>query len=222
MWSISFIRYSPQTAGSEITSQLVECYRDVFSDEPWNEWLKCPACQKYWGKKDREVLAKNKFEHCQTALVDYWPKEQVVSDIFHEITPTSSCWLAMTNNQVIGFCWGYPISCAELEKKLGVTFCAKIELEKNTRVAYQNELGVITAHRNSKIAKILVAKRLDDFLAQSLKFGIVRVRQYPAPSKTFLWYTQKLGYEIIAAYPNDDGRVILGRQLAGLDNFLTL
>jgi hypothetical protein len=59
-------------------------------------------------------------------------------------------------------------------------------------------------------------KRLSDFLDQGLKVGVVRTREAPEPSVTFLWFPQKLGYHIIAKYPEEDGRVILARKLPDL------
>lgn len=223
MENISLIRYSPNNGDHWLTAQLVECYRDVFADRPWNEWLKCPKCQKYWGTKDKDLLVSIKFQHCDTPLVDFWPREQVISDLYHEIAPESSCWLAMNNKTVVGFCWGYPITIPELESKLGISFNTKFEcnLESTELIAYQDEVGVLPAYRGNKIAKTMVARRLQDFTAQNLRIGIVRTRQGPEPSETFLWYTKKLGYKILANYPGDDGRVILGRQLPGLEKLLT-
>lgn len=220
MKSVSLVRYSPHNSDHPRTAQLVECYRDVFADGPWHEWLKCPQCQKYWGTKDRGLLVSYKFRHCDTPLVDFWPREQVVSDLYHEITPEASCWLAMDNDRVVGFCWGYPITINDLETKLGVPFSSKLGCESSNPIAYQDEVGVLSAYRGRKIAKAMVACRLDDFLAQGLQVGIVRTRQSPEPSETFLWYTRKLRYEILAAYPGDDGRVVLGRELNGLKDLL--
>ncbi len=146
-------------------------------------------------------------------LVDFWSRQQVACDLQHEIKPEASCWLAMACNKVIGFCWGYPITIATLEAKLGVTFGAEIEYKGTTLVAYQDEVGVLSAYRGNKVAKIMVSHRLDDFLVQGLQYGIVRTMQYPEPSETFLWYTKKLGYRILANYPSSDGRVILVREL---------
>lgn len=220
MRSISFVRYSPNDGNNPLTAQLVECYRDVFADRPWHEWLKCPQCQKYWGIKDRGLLASQKFRHCDMPLADFWPREQVISDIYHEITPEASCWLAMDNDIVVGFCWGYPITIDDLEVKLSLSFSNNFEYGRFEPFAYQDEVGVLSAYRGRKIAKGMVAHRLDDFLAQGLNVGIVRTRQNPEPSDTFLWYTEKLGYKILANYPADDGRVILGRQLSGLKELL--
>jgi hypothetical protein len=220
MKTITLTRYSPNGSGHLVTAQLVECYRDVFADEPWHEWLKCPRCQEYWGVKDRALLAKNNFRHCSTPLVDFWAREQVIDDLNHEITPESSCWLAIVDNKVIGFCWGYPIIKSQLETKLGITFNNKLECKDNELMAYQDELGVVFNYRKQKRAKAMFVNRLNDFIVRGLKIGIVRTRQRPSPSDTFLWYTKKLGYKIIASYPKNDGRVILGRNLNDLEELL--
>lgn len=222
MNNFSLVRYSPHSGNHLLTAQLVECYRDVFADRPWHEWLKCSQCKEYWGLKDKALLAEYKFYHCNMPLVDFAPREQVVSDLYHEITPEASCWLALSDNQnqVIGFCWGYPITIFELERKLGLSLSNSVEFGSDV-VAYQDEVGVLFAYRGFKIAKKMVSHRLSDFLRAGLKFGIVRTRQSPEPSETFLWYTKKLGYEIIASYPDNDGRVILGRKLEGLQELLS-
>ncbi len=218
MDKVSLIRYSPDSNDSLLTAKLVECYRGVFADEPWNEWLKCQRCQKFWGTRDSGLLAATKFRHCDEPLVDFWPRDQVVADIYHEITPKSSCWLAVSGDIVVGFCWGYPITVPDLEEKLGISLNSN--LGTNGLIAYQDEVGVAASHRGKKIAKAMVLRRLCDFLSQNLTVGVVRTRQYPEPSQTFLWYTEKLGYRILVNYPGDDGRVVLGRKLDGLDELL--
>ena len=217
MKDISFVRYSAETAKAEITSQFVDCYREVFAETPWHEWLKCPKCQKYWGKKDKPIIESWKFNHCGVEMVEFWTKDQVLSDLQHEITKKASCWLALHQEKVVGFCYGYPITINSLEKKLGIEISEKIKEQfgNNTTVAYQDDVGVLTPYRNKKIAKTMVNLRLKDFINQGLRVGIVRTREKPEPSVTFSWY-QKIGYEILARYPGDDGRVILGRNLEDL------
>lgn len=217
MKEISFIRYSPHTSERGLTEQVVECYRQVFADGPWHEWKQCPACKKYWGTKDRGLLGNQGFRHCDVPLVDFWSKDQVTADLFHEITKEASCWLALQGSQVIGFCWGYPISLECLEKKLGLTL--HTTLDRQSQIAYQDEVGVLSEFRGQKIAKLMVKHRLSDFLAQDLRVGVVRTREYPEPSETFLWY-RRLGYETVAQYPQGDGRVILARNLEGLSALL--
>lgn len=223
------VRYIPDGKDHRLTGRLIECYREVFADRPWNEFLKCLTCEKYWGTKDLAELTANGFQHCGVPVVDFWPWQQVLTDIVHEITPEASCWLCISstrgglaagNYRVLGFCWGYPINGAELEEKLGIKFLEKLGSEDPGPLAYQDEIGVITSHQGQGIARDLVCHRLNDFLARELKFSIVRTRELPEPSVTFLWYTEKLGYQVLARYPGDDGRVILGRPLAGLKELL--
>ena len=218
MENISLVRYMPKNSDQLLTAQLVECFRDVFADGPWHEWLKCQRCNKYWGTKDSALLSANMFSHCDTPVVDFWPRDKVVCDLHHEITPESSCWLAMSNDIVVGFCWGYSIKLYDLKSKLGVAFNSLLGCSDTELVAYQDEVGVLSEYRGHKIAKAMVANRLEDFLDKGLTVGIVRTRQEPEPSETFLWYTQKLGYQILGNYP--DGRVVLGRRLDGLKELL--
>jgi GNAT superfamily N-acetyltransferase len=161
------------------------------------------------------------FRHCDEPLVDYWSREQVTADLYHEISPDASCWIAMAGTKVIGFCWGYAAQTPELERKMKISFREQLPLVSHKPLAYQDEVGVLKEYRGKKIAKALVGYRLQDFLEQGLEIGVVRTRQTPEPSMTFLWYTEKLGYKILASYPDDDGRVILGRSLTGLaESFL--
>lgn len=224
MEDISFARFTPQ-ADVYITAQLIECYRDVFAEDPWNEWLQCPKCKTYWGKKDEGTLVTVGFKHCDTGLVDFWSRDQVAHDLNHEINHESSCWLALHGEKVIGFCWGYPITAEKLQKKLQ----DRRDLEKKLTdtydpvelMAHQDEVGVLSEFRKRGIAKELVLRRLDDFISQGLRTGVVRTRKTPQPSVTYLWYTQKLGYSEVATYPDDDGRVVLGRKLSSLREILS-
>lgn len=223
---LAFVRYSPHTSDHQLTLQVVECYRDVFAEVPWNEWYRCqnPVCERHeiapWGKRDAEELKSLGFSHCGLSVVDFWPQDQVLSDLFHEITPDSSAWVAVDDDRVVGFCWGYPISVSSLKEKLKIQFRTN-GIGDDDLVAYQDDVGVLSSHRNRKIAKSLIAHRHDDFVTSGLTLGVVRTRQFPEPSVTFTWYTEKLGYDIVAKYPDKDGRVILARQFEGLKELLS-
>jgi len=221
--TIEFLRHSLEHSSPHRTAQLVECYRDVFADGPWHEWMQCAVCKNYWGTKDYEYLLSENFLHCGVPVIDYWSRHQVIADLRHEITDSSSFWLAIENDKVIGFTWGFPIHLHDLEKKLGVQIANSTigNISPTDLIAYQDEVGVIASHRSQKIAKALVLHRHRDFLAQGLTFGIVRTREYPEPSDTFLCYTKKLNYQILVRYPDPDGRVVLGRSFTGLEEMLT-
>jgi ribosomal protein S18 acetylase RimI-like enzyme len=208
---VVFNHYSPYDASTDTTDSIIKCYQEVFATEPWNEWLRCPVCQKNWGKKDLPTLERLQFQHCNQKLVEYWHKETVRLDLFNEIQDNCSCWIAQVEDNVVGFCWGYSITVGNLIDKLKID----IVLPRDVIVGYQDEIGVISEWRGRGIAKELFRLRNNDFLAQNLTQGVVRTKKKPNPSITYHWYT-RLGYRIVAQYPDSDGRVILIRTLQDL------
>jgi len=212
-YSIKYMRFNPHKQ-PELLPQVVSCYRKVFSGEPWNEWKKCPMCGQYWGAGQRLTLKQMNFQHCGTAVVDYWPRGIVARDIRHEINDRSSCWLAMDGASVIGFCWGYPISQDTLEEKLGLEGLART-IEHDLRcpwdVAYQDEIGVLPGYRRRGIARWLFEARLDDFLRQGLGLSVVRTKTRP-PTVVYHWYL-RLGYRVVAEYGDQEGRVVMAKKL---------
>lgn len=206
---------SIQRFGQPFLLPLVKCFQEVFADEPWNEWKICSVCQRKWGINEHQELGSVAFCHCGKEVDDFWPTEQVLNDLAHELSPSSSCWLATDQGRVVGFCFGYPITVAELEKKLGVLISeplTKLGIAQNALVAYQDDLGVLKSYRQQGIARELTNNRLEDFRSQDLVIGVVRTLESP-PSVTYDWY-QKLGYIPIQRYP--DGRVVMTRALADL------
>ena len=213
---IRLVRYNPHNDAEGLTDALIQCYREVFGEDPWNEWKKCQVCGRKWGKQ--ELTSDDDHHHCGMLLVDFWPEEIVRADLLHEITAEASCRLALDGNKVIGFCWGYPISPIELEQKLGITELAEAltrEFGALERVAYQDELGVLSMYRGKKLARQLFTHRLKDFLEKGLSVGVIRTKTNP-PSVTYLWFTGKLGYKLIAEYKDEDGRVVLAKSFAEL------
>ena len=220
---ITFRKFSPRDSDHQLTAGTVECYRLVFGGAPWNEWVKCEICDKHWGINDHAELAKLGYRHCGSPVVDFWPRHEVYSDLLNEITSETLCRLAIRNaEEVVGFCWGYPIPPKKLEKKLGIPIAASLRRTFGplTHVGYQDEVGVIAEMRGEKVGKALNAARINDFVHRGLTVAISRARRTPEPSVTYLWYTGKLGYRVVAEYPEEDGRVILARNLEGLQQLL--
>ncbi len=222
MTPVSLVRYSPATGDLSRTAQLIECYRDVFADKPWHEWLKCAVCGTHWGVKDQALLASLRYEHCGQPLVDYWQRKEVLDDIEKEIRPASFCMLALADERVVGFSWGYPIHYDYLEIKVGIQFGKNLIglFGPQTEVGYQDEIGVLPAYRGTKIAKTMNKHRIQFLGEKGLKVVVSRARRTPTASVTYSWYTGKLGYQVLAEYPPEDGRVILGRRIEGLVDLL--
>lgn len=218
---IEYFPFCAEVGKEAITSQVVESYIDIFADAPWHEWLKCSVCGEYWGKKDSGLLVSMGYMHCGQALVDYWPRVKVYNEIINEIQRpgNSSCWLAMEKDtkKIVGFCWGYIMSIEAFIELVGLDFDISLAGLNSMEelVAHQNEVGVLPEFRGKKIAKRLVALRNQDFIKMGISYGVVRTRQLPEPSVTFNWYKDS-GYEILASYPEKDGKVVMGGLLVKL------
>lgn len=220
--NISIVPFSPQAGDVETLAELVECYRDVFADEPWNEWLKCNdrTCREHWGRHEGARLASMRYQHCLKPVVDYWPRQKVVKELLEHITSESTCFLAVeeraNDSRIVGFTWGMPIhliwSSLESDVQAALTQLFHANVANDPTIVYQREIGVISSHRKSGIGRRLARERHKEFLLRGYRYAIMKVREYPVPSVTFLWY-MKLGFRVIYRYPREDGRVILMREL---------
>jgi len=207
-------RFSPHNSSSvRHFEQLIKCYKDVFGGEPWNEWKKCQVCGLKWGFGQEEELRQMDFMHCRQAVSDFWTEQEVRGDILKEVAQDASCWLAVSDgnrDQVVGFCWGYPIDAEALESKItlsGLTAAIRKEFGIVPKISYHDEIGVAQNFRGRKIGKIMFSRFVSDMRAQNLDIGVVRTKTNP-PTVAFSWFT-RLGFKIIAKYNDADQRVIL-------------
>lgn len=196
--------------------QLVSCYQEVFSTEPWNEWLRCSECGQRWGISQKEQVEALGYKHCGRDLTPFWPTAQVVADLERELSlPGVSCWVAHQDYYVIGFCHGYPLDIGALDAELGLsgtTVAVQEQFPGLQQVAYQDEIGVRPAFRGRHIASNLFQLRHSDFRAEGLRVGVVRTMTNP-PTVTYQWYTAT-GYKVVGQYGDDLQRVILARSLS--------
>ena len=216
MKKTEFVRFDPRQDG-HLIDKLIHCYRLVFGERPWSEWKKCSICGKKWGLEDLNELHAVHNLHCGREVEDFWPEVTVREDLFFEIKPESSCWLATQEKQstvdVVGFCWGYPILAEQLEIKLVLPGIAEKLKDRFgvDRFAYLDEIGLIKDMREKQIAKKLNDKVISDILAQGVSFFTVRTKTNP-PTVAYHWLV-KYGYEVVAHYNDSDGRVILAKEL---------
>lgn len=202
---------------------LVECYRDVFAEPPWNEWLACSVagCGASWGTTDAPELAAARYAHCGQPVADYWPRATVVGELLAALGHGAVCWIAIERSatgaeRVVGFTWGSPLASAwpefepELQESLRRAFGEGVA--EDPTIVYQTEVGVIATHRNRGLARRLTERRNRDFLERGFRVGVTKVRETPEPSVTFRWYA-KLGFRVVHRFPSDNGRVVLARDL---------
>lgn len=217
--SVHYLKFNPRQDGN-LLERLIDCYRAVFAGEPWNEWKKCCLCGSKWGIREESKIAVLDFKHCGQPVVDFWHRETVRKDICEEIILEASCWVAVKNSNIIGFCWGYPIELKDLEEKLKLPDFVKrtsMHLNQERYVAYQDEIGVLEEYRRHGIATEMFLRRLKDFQSLGLAVGIIRTLNDES-SVPYKWY-RKLGYYILDQYKRHDpkdNRVILARSLTDL------
>ncbi len=219
---ISLIRFNPHDGDPELLGQLVLCFRRVFADPPWGEWLKCanPECKACWGKHQAGELAALGFSHCGQDVVNYWSHAQVLRDLCHDITPDASCWIAVMTGghrvRVVGFTWGMPLPRRWERLPMGAQVALRERfgenVSHNAAIVYQAELGVLTSKRRQGLARRLLTARNRDFLERGCTYGIIRALRGPQPSVTYLWYT-KIGYEVVYQFPGS-GYVLLAQALS--------
>lgn len=213
--SVEYVLFNPRE-NEFVFSSLINCYRKVFGDEPWNEWKVCRKCGKKWGITQESELRAADYYCCDQKVEDFWPSEKVREDFLGETQKDASCWLAIVRGQVIGFTLGYRILAADLARKLELLGLAE-EIEKVFRikregfVAYQDELGVLRDFRRRGIGKKLYESRKQDFLKMGLRVSIIRTMSNSG-SVVYPWY-KRLGYNVLAEYNDKDKRVVLGREI---------
>ena len=216
--SIEFVRCNgSKSLAPELMAQLFDCYPPIYAEAPWFEWKKCSVSKRQWGTVHQEELALTDFMHCGEPLVEFWPRATVESDLKEAMDASgASFWLALQGNRLVGFCYGYAKTPEKLEEQMerpGLALAVKEKFGASVRyVAYQADIALIPEFRGRHLASQMFELRRKDFLAQGMQIGVVRVKMDP-PSVTYLWYTTKLGYEVISEYHDAGKRVLLARSL---------
>lgn len=187
-------------------NSLITCYREVFSGEPWNEWLECTICNKVFGKNDG-LSPFDRCPFCGSNLTFFWKEDAVKKDILNEIAGDAVCEIITIGTKVVGFCWGYPVDADSLEKKLLLPNLAKTIREKfgANQLGYIDEVGILPEYRLQGLGKKLWG-RLERSLAEK-KCKIIIARSQPKV-KMFDWWL-KTGYQIIQKYSGKDARAII-------------
>jgi ribosomal protein S18 acetylase RimI-like enzyme len=193
-----------------LVPSLIQCYRDVFAGEPWNEWKLCPACQRQYG------IGQTKGEACQcgSQLIDFWPPEQVRRDLEAELTTDSTCWVAFNGSEeVIGFTWGYLATPEGIATKVAFPGVAQAirEFAEQGPFAYIDEIGVSSRFRRQGVAKQLYRYQLSTLYQRQTRVLVTRTKGTPF-SVARGWFL-RMGYQVIARYPAPDDRIILALKL---------
>lgn len=114
-----YVRFSPER-DVELLDSFVECYRQVFASDPWNEWQRCSSCGHHWGIAHHVTPGVDDPRCCDAPEVtEFWPVEQVAKDLDDQLRrPGAACWVAVSDVIVVGFCFGYILPESEFDEHL--------------------------------------------------------------------------------------------------------
>jgi GNAT superfamily N-acetyltransferase len=145
----------------DTVADIVDVYRDVFTEDPWNEGFECPKCGTAYHKRAKKRLCDS--EECKglrVMLVEPWTVSRVTSDIYRETTTAGAkCLLAYKRRRLVGFAWGYPKTVTpEVCKKLDAS---GLEQQLRGDYFYVDEVAVLPNYRKRGIATRLFAKLID-------------------------------------------------------------
>ncbi|MDO8509742.1 MAG: GNAT family N-acetyltransferase [bacterium] len=118
--------------------------------------------------------------------------------------PHMKWWVAVDNDEVVGFCAGWTGNSIQLAEKLGAPVLPLCN------IGYQAELGVMTQYRNQGVARKMAQTRLNWFKKSNVRQLVIRSK----PGAVTYDWNLRLGFSPAYVYP--DGRVILTRSLEGL------
>jgi GNAT superfamily N-acetyltransferase len=136
--------------------EIAAIYRIAYGGFPWHEGFVCPVCKFSIGLETNLVFCpKCLEEEALVNLVEYWPQEKVISDFYRENSnPEAITCIAQTNNQTIGFAWGYRFDISpETEQKIAAIGLSKIY---QRTVFYLDECAILPEFQGQGIGKELV------------------------------------------------------------------
>lgn len=191
-------------------SALASVYQLVYSTPPWSEYKKCAVCSASWGNHQISELEAIDYHHCGLPVVDFWAND-ILMRHFADISlrPLFSASVAWDSNQnIIGFSWGYEVEITDLDNHLGlagVTEALTSKYGEAHTVAYLADLAVIPEYRRAGLAKKIAKVRHDILSREGVSIVLARTKGGEPPSQTHLWY-ENIGFSVLVPY-NDPPRM---------------
>ncbi len=190
---------------------LAKLYQTVYAAPPWREYKKCSHCDMQWGIDQIFELEQLGYSHCGSPVVDYWSEEYLFGH-FKEISskPLFSGALALDNNRIVGFAWGYELDIARIDEDLGFPGLSqklKKEFGEFLHVAYLADLATDSNYRRLGLGKELTRARHESLSIKGATVALTRTKGGEEASITHRWY-DKIGFSIFAEYHDKRSRVI--------------
>ncbi len=99
----------------EDLESIIKAYKKAFAEPPWNEFVKCKNCGAEYGEKEmtETIYEGRACKNCGAypiAFQEYWTKEDIIDDLkFCQNQENPIILVALENEKVAGFTWGYKI-----------------------------------------------------------------------------------------------------------------
>lgn len=99
----------------ELVNAVALAYQQTFGQAPWNEGYKCPICDLTLAlSEEQDYCPRCSAKGNMVFLAEYWPIDKVLSDFYREMSkPDSLCLVALRDEEIVGFTWGYQVSIDE-------------------------------------------------------------------------------------------------------------
>lgn len=214
-YTLAELTTAPQLDG------LVETYREVFSGDDWQEWVRCvdPACGKQYSKEQLNgfVDPERCPCGCEQALIPFHSSQSIVAKLSRELKSAASCCYLAVNDAdgVDGFSWGYITSVEPLVTELleGLPARATTSLGVSVQdlihevtgsvatedVYYHSEIGIAGRARGSSLFRWLCLRVLETVDDQGAHVVLART------SRASSAYPMLLGVGMRQLFAYDEG-----------------
>ncbi len=211
------LNYSVLSSNLHLTQELAKFYCNIWeNDERFDEYRKCPICNKYFGKKTVEIdgittcCGDDCLQHSEADLIPVWNPESVAKN---ELLGDSLMYgnnffgVYATNGEfgkIIGFTWGWLETADCIEKRWKKEIATALG---NSSATYYSEIACDPGYRERKIGKELLKKLIQLFQESEPNLPSFLRTHKDSVAKTMF---QKAGYQYFAEDPEHGcGRIMM-------------
>jgi hypothetical protein len=198
---------------------LVSCYREVFGESEWGEWMYCSFCERRYSHQEYEALSLQDECLCgaENSLVVYHTPESVYSQVRHDLAVAENSHLYLRRglaNQVDAFIWGSLRSAEEIsldllprqgiieQQRLQRILAHQLEYfgitDPSVLIYHQSFIGALEPVRNPSLVRSLFARMCQFTLDRGIEYVVTAT----IPSVNAYKILRSLGMEVVYTYPS--------------------
>lgn len=171
----------------QLLESIAKLYAKVFAEPPWNEFSRCPCCNRFYGQ---DVPIGSLSSCCEKQLIEAYPLNETVNYIKAELKKPNAflAYLSLLDGRIIGFAWGYQTNCQKfanekyktsemIEKVINALYNSGLSSE--LPIFYFSECGIDSEYRRKGHANELTKTMID--IAQSLGLPLIMRTNIQSP-----------------------------------------